>query len=145
MSSLSELKSDSFALEKQSSGHSPVTGFGKLVAKDVLQLPTTVDYRYNLLLHERSEFGEDYDDFLEEMNGLEDCHRVGGYSEFAQFDPRSVCKNSDQWFCLLQLASVDHHHVQVNWGDSGFAHFFIKEEDLKKCEFSQVFYHWDSH
>jgi uncharacterized protein YwqG len=29
------------------------------------------------------------------------------------------------------------------WGDAGLAHWFIRREDLKRRDFSKVFYHFD--
>jgi uncharacterized protein YwqG len=32
---------------------------------------------------------------------------------------------------------------EIMWGDSGVGNFFIHPEDLKKRDFSKVFYNWD--
>ncbi len=67
-------------------------------------------------------------------------HKIGGYAHFAQEDPR------DPDHPLLLLFQMDSDvEIECNWGDMGTAHFFIAEEDLKKCDFSRVVYHWDCH
>lgn len=63
-------------------------------------------------------------------------HRIGGYCAFTQGDPRDP---ADPQMSLLQLDSDDH----LFWGDSGIAHWFIREEDLLRCDFSKVEYTWD--
>jgi len=42
---------------------------------------------------------------------------------------------------LLQLDSDD--SIDLMWGDSGVGNFFIKDEDLKNLNFSNVLYNWD--
>lgn len=66
-----------------------------------------------------------------------------GYPFFTQDDPR----DSDSPFdtVLLQLDSVDDDNGNeiIMWGDVGIGNFFINLEDLKRCDFSKVFYTWD--
>jgi uncharacterized protein YwqG len=67
-------------------------------------------------------------------------HKIGGYAHFAQEDPRDP---DNPMLLLFQMDSDI--EIECNWGDMGTAHFFIAEEDLKKCDFSKVVYHWDCH
>jgi len=67
-------------------------------------------------------------------------HKMGGYAHFAQEDPRDPDHNE---ILLLQLDSDD--QIGMLWGDMGVAHFFIKQDDLEKLDFSKVTFHWDSH
>ncbi|MBB4125600.1 uncharacterized protein YwqG [Xanthomonas translucens] len=63
-------------------------------------------------------------------------HKLGGYPQFTQEDPR---KPQDAQVLLLQLDSDD----AMMWGDSGIANFFIDPADLQRGDFSRVAYNWD--
>ncbi|WP_369937393.1 YwqG family protein [Xanthomonas tesorieronis] len=63
-------------------------------------------------------------------------HKLGGYPQFTQEDPR---KPQDAQVLLLQLDSDD----AMMWGDSGIANFFIDPADLERGDFSRVAYNWD--
>ncbi len=63
-------------------------------------------------------------------------HKIGGYCAFTQEDPRSP---RDPMWSLLQLDSDEH----VFWGDTGIAHWFIREADLRAATFANVRYYWD--
>ncbi len=65
-------------------------------------------------------------------------HKVGGWPDFAQDDPRSA---DSKLQLLLQLDSDEH----LMWGDAGVANFFIAPEDLANRDFSRVMFNWDSH
>lgn len=65
-------------------------------------------------------------------------HKVGGWPDFAQNDPRSA---DSKLQLLLQLDSDEH----LMWGDAGVANFFIAPEDLANRDFSRVMFNWDSH
>jgi uncharacterized protein YwqG len=71
-----------------------------------------------------------------------DGHKLGGYPYFTQSDPRmnEKYKNKDLRL-LLQIDSDGNSDIM--WGDSGVGNFFIRESDLKKCDFSEVMYNWD--
>ena len=43
---------------------------------------------------------------------------------------------------LLQIDTDD--SLNIMWGDSGVANFFIKKEDLLNLDFSNVIYNWDA-
>ena len=60
-----------------------------------------------------------------------------GYPFFTQMDPRE--EDSPYDTLLFQLDSSDY----VMWGDVGVANFFINENKLKACDFSDVLYNWD--
>lgn len=65
-------------------------------------------------------------------------HKLGGYPNFTQSDPR---RNPQEWVLLFQLDSDP--ALNLMWGDVGTANFFIRPEDLQKRDFSKVAYHWD--
>ncbi len=69
-------------------------------------------------------------------------HRVGGYPLFTQLDPREYHPELKEDSVLLFQLDSDADH-QIMWGDSGVCNFFIRPEDLAKCDFSRVLYHWD--
>ncbi len=81
---------------------------------------------------------DDYDD-AEDSWG----HKIGGYPEFTQWDPRD--ENTTYDFLLLQLDSdyESADNVKIMWGDAGICNFFINSEKLKNLDFSDVIYNWD--
>lgn len=114
------------------------------------------DYRMELELKRRFQerFPEDevidfwdleeevYDAIMEEDGGQ--GHKVSGYPFFTQSDPRE--EGSEHNILLFQLDSefgVKGSGDKVMWGDSGVGNFFIREEDLKKLDFSNILYNWD--
>ncbi|NOQ71112.1 MAG: DUF1963 domain-containing protein [Crocinitomix sp.] len=66
-------------------------------------------------------------------------HKIGGYPYFTQDDPRMYDDSIKNWIVLFQLDSEG----DIMWGDAGVGNFFIAPEDLKKGDFSSVFYNWD--
>jgi len=67
-------------------------------------------------------------------------HKIGGYADFTQQDPRFY-ENQDYTELLFQLDSDS--HADILWGDNGIANFFIRKEDLKNKDFSNILYNWD--
>jgi uncharacterized protein YwqG len=76
------------------------------------------------------------EDFSKKLRA--DGHKVGGYAYFTQDDPR---RPDDPMLLLLQLDSDE--LMDLMWGDMGVGHFFIREADLAKGDFSRVLYDWD--
>jgi uncharacterized protein YwqG len=72
-------------------------------------------------------------------NDVDAQHKLGGYPFFTQSDPREDA----HYELLFQLDTDD--AVDMMWGDVGVANFFIRPEDLKRGDFSQVAYNWDCH
>lgn len=70
-------------------------------------------------------------------------HRIGGYPFFTQSDPRYTDEYKNHTILLLQIDSEGSGKDEILWGDCGVANFFIKPEDLEKCNFSNVMYNWD--
>lgn len=68
-------------------------------------------------------------------------HKIGGYAFFTQADPREDGPYKDYDTLLLQIDSED--EAGIMWGDSGVGNFFIKKEDLKNGDFSNILYNWD--
>lgn len=59
-----------------------------------------------------------------------DC-RIGGYSDFTQYDPRT----DTPCYQLLQIDSVE----GINFYDCGIMHIFIDKESLKAREFDKAY------
>ncbi|MGK7944072.1 MAG: YwqG family protein [Microcystaceae cyanobacterium] len=72
-------------------------------------------------------------------------HKLGGYPDFVQEDPRFNPDYQD-YILLLQIASQNYNSVEndISWGDGGFGNFFIKPDHLKALDFSNVLYNWDN-
>ena len=68
-------------------------------------------------------------------------HKIGGYPDFAQYDPREDDNFHDT--LLLQIESEWNEQYSVMFGDAGVANFFINREDLAHCKFDDVLYNWD--
>jgi uncharacterized protein YwqG len=68
-------------------------------------------------------------------------HKIGGYADFTQEDPRKYDEEKFKRYntLLFQMDSVN----GVCWGDVGVGNFFISLENLKKLDFSDVLYNWD--
>jgi uncharacterized protein YwqG len=71
-----------------------------------------------------------------------DGHKLGGYPYFTQSDPRWNAKYKSMNLRLFLQVDTD-NNANIMWGDAGVANFFIRESDLKKCDFSEVMYNWD--
>ena len=72
-------------------------------------------------------------------------HKIGGYPYFTQTDPRWSEELEKYDYLLFQLDTDDDDdgNERVMWGDSGIGNFFIRTQDLKNCNFSDVLYNWD--
>lgn len=68
-------------------------------------------------------------------------HKMGGYADFTQEDPRRYDEDKLERYntLLLQIDSID----GICWGDMGIGNFFINQEKLKNLDFSDVLYNWD--
>jgi len=93
--------------------------------------------------------GKAYWDFYEELNDKQkeqmlevlsaSGHKIGGYAEFTQYDPREYDPNKQNDVQLLQI-DVDE---EIMFGDCGIAHIFIKKEALAKKQFDDAYFYWD--
>jgi uncharacterized protein YwqG len=68
-------------------------------------------------------------------------HKMGGYADFTQEDPRRYNEDKLERYntLLLQIDSIN----GICWGDMGIGNFFINREKLKNLDFSDVLYNWD--
>ncbi len=72
-------------------------------------------------------------------------HRIGGYPNFTQEDPRGYDETLRKYDTLL--LQVDSHYSRdeelIMIGDAGVMNFFIPREKLKRREFDDVYFTWD--
>jgi uncharacterized protein YwqG len=88
--------------------------------------------------NERNIWDEYFDKFC--LGG----HKIGGYPNFVQNDPRDPQKeNEEPYILLLQIDSDRSKTIDIMWGDVGIGNFFIKKSALQKLDFSDVWYNWD--
>ena len=104
------------------------------------------DFRFENLeidTDEETEDGRDLGElFWDELSS--EGHKLGGYPFFTQHDPRDGDIDLESHtVTLLQIDSDD--SIDLMWGDSGVANFFITKEDLKNKNFTKVLYNWDCH
>jgi uncharacterized protein YwqG len=104
------------------------------------------DYQFeNKILGEESSKAEDKSyELHDKYQALfkAEGHKLGGYPYFTQQDPRIKKKYGNEGYILLLQIDTD-HEANIMWGDAGVGNFFIKEEDLRKRDFSRVLYNWD--
>lgn len=106
------------------------------------ELPSVSDYRFNLTVGNVFDFDDEVSDYLYE-NIEATGSKIGGYAYFTQEDPRCYEKTNENWLLLFQMDTSDCDGVDIMWGDCGVGNFFIKPEELVKCDFSKVWYNWD--
>lgn len=103
--------------------------------------------------HFEEMMGESIYDFVEKFENPDEAeaqyrelsqaagHKLGGYPDFVQEDPRYESEESAEYILLFQ-ADTD-VNIGLMWGDMGVANFFIKPQDLKAANFSDIYYNWD--
>lgn len=72
-------------------------------------------------------------------------HKLLGYPNFTQSDPREG--GYEDYILLFQLDSqgFEDSADEIMWGDCGVATWLIHPEDLKKADFSKVLFYWDAY
>lgn len=93
--------------------------------------------------------GQDYDEYRDSLPEAQQeepdaCfyttgHKLGGYADFTQGDPRSCTAGQPVDVQLLQLDSGE----QLMFGDAGLAHLFISPAALRARQFDQAYFYWD--
>jgi uncharacterized protein YwqG len=68
-------------------------------------------------------------------------HKMGGYPNFCQSDPRQPGQPEPlkEYILLFQMDG----DKEIMWGDAGVGNFFIHPDDLAKKDFSKVLYNCD--
>lgn len=143
-----------FSFLKQSESYGiPVDGCCSLEFEYKFEPVTAEDYQFNLfdIYDQKNEsICEEYWDKF-----CSDKHKLGGYANFTQEDPRVYYDKEDEpYILLLQIVSdyVDldtkrgkRKVIDIIWGDAGIGNFFIKKSALKRLDFSNILYNWDCH
>lgn len=75
------------------------------------------------------------------MNSYFDAsgHKIGGYAEFTQTDPRDYDSEKRDDIQLLQIDTDE----QILFGDAGLGHVFISKKALQEKNFSRAYFYWD--
>lgn len=81
------------------------------------------------------------DDIFDELYMEEAGHKLLGFPDFTQSDPREF--KQPEYILLFQLDSDDVGDEEILWGDCGIGNWFIHPDDLKNGDFSKVMYNWD--
>ncbi|WP_158826334.1 YwqG family protein [Mucilaginibacter lacusdianchii] len=123
---------------------SPIYREHKLFFTNKIEFGGTEDFRFNYVFN-----GMNYYNYLETLNKNEQReldaffdsagHKIGGYAYFTQGDPRDYNPKNKQDVQLIQIDTDDH----IMFGDSGVAHLFINETDLKAKRFENAYFYWD--
>ena len=102
--------------------------------------PSDFNFQHIPNLDFHAQFGEEVWRILKEYEEAvyRGGHKLGGYANFAQEDPRDP---NNPLALLLQIDSDS--AINCQWGDMGIANFFIPEEELLAGNFSNVIYNWD--
>ncbi len=100
-----------------------------------------VDYRF------AEKFGKSGDDFgiYLEMGMPAAGHKLGGYPDFTQTDPRGDHLGAFRAYdtLLLQLDGDGEFGLFYSYGDTCVGNFFINKDKLKKLDFSDILFNWD--
>lgn len=69
--------------------------------------------------------------------------RCGGNPAFIQDDIRQYNKEFGDSILLFEIPSILNEDINISWGDSGIANFFINRRELKKRDFKNVLFSWE--
>lgn len=93
--------------------------------------------------------GKDYWDFEESLSEAEKKifeeyfspkgHKIGGYADFTQSDPRDYKDSNKNDLQLLQIDTDD----EIMFGDCGIGHIFISPEHLAAENLERAYFYWD--
>ncbi|MCW8875562.1 MAG: DUF1963 domain-containing protein [Kangiellaceae bacterium] len=122
----------------------PVFRIHKLNFKKSIDTGCSEDSQFSFMFREK-----DYWDFEDDLGDIEKeqfheyfsstGHKIGGYGDFTQSDPREYEKSQKDDIQLLQIDIDDY----IMFGDSGVGHLFIKPNDLESGKFENAWFYWD--
>ncbi|MCY6957992.1 YwqG family protein [Clostridium brassicae] len=130
----------SFLKELEEEWYLPFEKEGKMYFSKEYMPVQGYTYEFEALYKDIHFTDEDMENYIDELNYS--CCRIGGYPEFTQSDPREGNKELSLFDTLLLQLDCE-SECDLMFGDSGIANFFIKEEDLRNLDFSNVLYNWD--
>lgn len=122
----------------------PIRGEFSLQFTSKVEPISPFDQTLSQILQQSNSFRELYAQFYEQ-NFNEMGHKLGGYPDFTQSDPRiEFSQENEPYLLLLQIDSeyLD-NQLEICWGDVGISNFFIQSSRLTNLDFSQVLYNWD--
>lgn len=131
-------------LSEDTYAESPVYRIHKLYFEKAIENGGFEDSTFNFSFDGKSlwEFAEDLNE-EEELKIYEyfnaGGHKLGGYADFTQSDPRDYESSKKDDIQVLQIDSDDY----IMFGDAGLGHIFISNEYLKKKEFDKAYFYWD--
>jgi len=105
---------------------------------------TLDDYKFDIfeIYDYSSRVTKLHDEYWEKFNRPK--HKLLGYPNSVQGDPRYYLPKDNQYILLLQIDSDEFNkNFNIMWGDAGIGNFFIDRLDLEKLDFSKVLYNWD--
>lgn len=141
----SQLRTDFGFLPRIPDRLTPITGQYALHAV-LKQAPVSLsDFSFSRWMQREPYSGDETDQFYEIYDDHfgSTGHKLGGYPFFTQADPRGYDDTIEYYILLFQIDSDYSGAVDIMWGDVGVANFFIRLEDLKNRNFSNVLYNWD--
>ena len=140
-----------FSFLKQSESYGfPIDGCCSLEFEYGFEPVTIEDYQFDLFNIYEDENKSIYQEYWDKF--CRDKHKLGGYANFTQEDPRFYCNKEEPYILLLQIVSDSFDvytyrdrkkAIDILWGDGGIGNFFIKKSALEKLNFSDVLYNWD--
>jgi len=118
-------------------------GGESLIAFELIDdIASPLDYRFKEIT-KALDSSDDAMDYAYDSVDRQPCHKIGGFASFTQTDPRTFVSKEPEWLLLFQMDSDDNEYINIMWGDSGIANFFIREKDLQNLDFTKVWYNWD--
>lgn len=60
--------------------------------------------------------------------------------QFSEEEKNDIEHSSDEWILLFEMDSIELDDYELMFGDSGRIYFYIRKEDLKKRDFSNVYF-----
>ena len=137
---------DSSALPRLEAGeYSPIGGEYAMQFEKFEDPASPIDYRWQKISADLPTQHADIEDELYD-DLTSGGSKIGGYAYFTQEDPRGYSDSPEpdvEWLLLLQIDTASEEDVEIMWGDSGVANFFIRKDHLARNDFSEVWYNWD--
>lgn len=137
-----------FSFLPDNDDYSPLSGAAALQFTKKFEPMSWGDYQFNDRLGHLFETDELRWEYAEKV-GRSEGHRIGGYPGFTQTDPREYDEAYRTFDCLLfqldseEVGTQKDCRVDLMWGDTGIANFFIKSDALKRRDFSEILFNWD--
>lgn len=132
----------------------PVKGEYILKGKTAKSPITVNDYRFNeIFMRTCRKYIDTNAEAYWEIEGINEDEinrifgnsniRCGGSPSFIQDDIREYNTNYKDSVLLFEIPSILDDNINISWGDSGIANFFINKNDLKNRNFDNVLFSWD--